>query len=132
VVLIAAAIAYRRIFVQDPGFPGYFTFLVLGALGPSAALLPAAMPVINWHALSLAVFMTLLISLMWEVTLAVPYGWWGFQDRSMIGLRITAWSRLPIEEVCVWIAVTYATVIVYEIVRRWQSSGKKIRHALLG
>lgn len=132
VVLIAAAIAYRRIFVQDPGFPGYFTFLVLGALGPSAALLPAAMPVINWRALSLAVFMILLISLMWEVTLAVPYGWWGFQDRSMIGLRITAWSRLPIEEVCVWIAVTYATVIVYEIVRRWQSSGKKIRHALLG
>ena len=131
-VLIVAAIAYRRIFVQDPGFPGYFVFLVLGALGPSAALLPAAMPVINWRALSLAVFNILLISLLWEVTLAVPYGWWGFQDRSMIGLRITAWSRLPIEEVCVWIAVTYATVIVYEIVRRWQSSGKRIRHALLG
>ncbi len=132
VVLIAAAIAYRSIFVAEPGFPGYFVFLVLGALGPSAALLPAAMPVINWRALSLAVFMILLISLLWEVTLAVPYGWWGFQDRSMIGLRITAWNRLPIEEVCVWVAVTYATVIVYEIVRRWQASGKKIRHAFLG
>jgi hypothetical protein len=131
-VLITAAIAYRYFFVQDAGFPGYFTFLVLGALGPSAALLPAAMPVINWRALSLTVFMMLLISLMWEVTLAVPYGWWGFQDRSMIGLRITAWSRLPIEEVCVWIAVTYATVIVYEVVRRWQASGKKIGHALIG
>jgi hypothetical protein len=132
VVLIAAAIAYRKLFVQDPGFPGYFTFLVLGALGPSAALLPAAMPVINWRALSLAVFILLLISLLWEVTLALPYGWWGFQDSAMIGLRITAWNRLPIEEVCVRIAVTYATVIVYEIVRRWQSSGKRIGHALLG
>lgn len=131
-VLIAAAIAYRKALVQEPGFPGYFVFLVLGALGPSAALLPAAMPVINWRALSLAVFNILLISLLWEVTLAVPYGWWGFQDGAMIGLRISAWSRLPIEEVCVWIAVTYATVIVYEIVRRWQSSGKRIRHALLG
>lgn len=131
-VLIAAAIAYRRIFVQDPGFPGYFTFLVLGALGPSAALLPAAKPVINWRALSLTVFILLLISLFWEVTLAVPYGWWGFQDSAMIGLRITAWNRLPIEEVCVWIAVTYATVIVYEIARRWRSSGKRIGHALLG
>ena len=50
----------------------------------------------------------------------------------MIGLRITAWNRLPIEEVCVWIAVTYATVIVYEIVRRWKSSGKRIGRALLG
>ena len=72
------------------------------------------------------------ISLLWEVTLAVPYGWWGFQDDAMIGVRITAWSRLPIEEVFVWIAVTYATVIVYEIVRRWQASGKRVRHALLG
>jgi hypothetical protein len=131
-VLIAAAIAYRRIFVQDPGFPGYFTFLVLGALGPSAALLPAAKPVINWRALSLTAFIILLISLLWEVTLAVPYGWWGFQDNAMIGVRIMAWNRLPIEEVCVWIAVTYATVIVYEIVKRWQSSGKRIRHALFG
>jgi len=132
VALIAAAIVYRKVFVAAPGFPGYFTFLVIGALGPSAALLPSAMPVINWRALSLALFVLLFTSLLWEVTLAVPYGWWGFQDDQMIGLRITAWSRLPVEEVCVWIAVTYATVIVYEIVRRWLSSGKKIKHALLG
>ena len=34
-------------------------------------------------------FMVLLISLLWEVTLALPYGWWNFQDEQMIGLRIT-------------------------------------------
>jgi len=132
VVLIAAALAYRKLFVPEPGFPSYFTFLVAGALAPSAALLPSAMPVINWRALSLTMFMILLISLLWEVTLALPYGWWGFQDPAMIGPRITAWSGLPIEEVCLWVAVTYATVIVYEIVRRWQASGKRILHALLG
>ena len=131
-VLIAAAILYRKLFVADPGFPGYFTFLVLGALGPSAALLPSAMPVINWRALSLTLFIFLLTSLVWEVTLALPYGWWGFQDDAMIGLRITAWSKLPIEEVCVWIAVTYATVIVYEVVRRWQASRRTMKHALIG
>ncbi|MDR3774162.1 MAG: hypothetical protein P4L26_12480 [Terracidiphilus sp.] len=131
-VLIAAAILYRNVFVPEPGFPAYFTFLVAGALGPSAALLPSAMPVINWRALSLTMFILLLTSLVWEVTLAVPYGWWGFQDGAMIGVRIAAWSRLPIEEVCVWLAVTYATVIVYEIVRRWQASGKRIKHALMG
>jgi hypothetical protein len=131
-VLIAAAIAYRKLFVAEPGFPGYFTALIIGALGPSAGLLPAAMPVINWRAFSLTAFMILLISLLWEVTLALPYGWWGFQNDAMIGIRVIAWNRLPIEEVCVWIAVTYATVIVYEIVRRWQASGKKIRHALVG
>ena len=132
VLLVAAAILFRWTFVKDPGFPGYFTFLVIGALGPSAALLPSAMPVINWRAFSLTMFMILLMSLLWEATLAVPYGWWDYQDAAMIGVRIHAWSRLPIEAVCLWIAVTYATVIVYEIVRRWQASGRKIRQALLG
>jgi hypothetical protein len=132
VVLIAAAILYRWTQVSEPGFPGYFTFLVIGALGPSAALLPAAMPVINWRAFSLTLFIILLTSLLWEATLGVPYGWWGFQDTEMIGVRITAWSRLPVEEVCVWIAVTYATVIVYEILRRWQASGKALMRALVG
>ena len=132
VVLIGAAILYRWAVVPEPGFPGYFTFLVAGALGPSAALLPSAMPVINWRALSLTLFILLLNSLLWEVTLAIPYGWWGFQDRAMIGVRIAAWSRLPVEEVCIWIAVTYSTVIVYEIVRRWQASDKRFVHALFG
>ena len=131
-LLIGAAILYRLAFVSEPGFPGYFTFLVAGALGPSAALLPSAMPVINWRAFSLTLFIILLTSLLWEVTLALPYGWWGFQDSAMIGVRITAWNRLPVEEVCVWIAVSYSTVIVYEIVRRWQASGKRLRKALFG
>lgn len=132
IVLIAAAIVYKRFFLHESGFPAYFTFLVAGALGPSAALLPTAMPVINWRALSLTLFIILLISLLWEVTLALPYGWWNFQDGALIGLRIAAWRGLPIEEVFVWIGVTYATVIVYEIVRRWQASGKRIKHALVG
>lgn len=131
-VLIAAAIVYRRTFVAAPGFPGYFVFLVVGAMLPSAALLPTALPVINWRALSLTALLMLLISLLWEATLGVPYGWWGFQDAQMIGIRITAWSRLPIEEICVWMAVTYATAIVYEIVRRWKSSGRSAKHAFFG
>jgi hypothetical protein len=131
-VLIASAIFFRKMFVSPPGFPGYFIFLVVAALGPSAALFPSALPVINWRALGLTFFLILLISLLWEATLALPYGWWGFRDAQMIGIYITAWNRLPIEEVLIWCAVTYATVIIYEIVRRWQSSGKRARHAFLG
>jgi hypothetical protein len=132
VALIGAAILYRAHYVHEPGFPGYFTFLVVAALGPSSILLPSALPVINWRAFSLTVFVILLTSLLWEATLGVPYGWWGFQADQMIGLRITAWDSLPIEEVVVWIAVTYQTVIVYEVVKRWQSSGKRVRAAFLG
>jgi hypothetical protein len=132
IALIAGAILFRRLFVPDAGFPGYFVFLVVAALGPSALLLPSALPVINWRALSLTLFFILLTSLLWEATLGLPYGWWGFQHAQMLGIYITAWSQLPIEEVLVWITVTYATVIVYEVVRRWQSSGKPARHAFFG
>jgi hypothetical protein len=132
IALIAGAILFRRLFVPDPGFPGYFIFLVVAALGPSALLLPSARPVINWRALSLTLFFILLTSLLWEATLGLPYGWWAFQHTRMLGIYITAWSELPIEEVLVWITVTYATVIVYEVVRRWQSSGRRARHAFFG
>ena len=130
--LIAGAILFRHFVVGEPGFPGYFVFLVIGALGPSALLFPSALPVINWRAFGLTFFLILLISLLWEATLALPYGWWGFREEQMVGIHITAWSRLPIEEVMVWCAVTYATTIVYETVRRWKASGKGAMHAFLG
>ena len=131
IFVILAAILYKRNH-GGPGFPGYFTFLALTALLPSSMFLPMARPVINWRALSLTMFMIVLISSLWEVTLAVPYGWWNFRDEQMIGIRITAWARLPVEEVFVWVAVTYSTVIVYEILKRWKASGRTLIHALTG
>jgi hypothetical protein len=50
----------------------------------------------------------------------------------MMGLFIGAWAGLPIEAVCVWIAVTYATAIVFEIVKLWLASEKSAKHAFLG
>jgi hypothetical protein len=50
----------------------------------------------------------------------------------MMGLFIGAWSGLPIEEVCVWIAVTYATVIVFEVVKVLLASERSARETLLG
>lgn len=131
--LIAIAVIYKKFFSTTPqGFPGYFTFLVAGALVPAASFFPSAKPFINWRAFSLTAFFVLLVSLLWEATLALPYGWWAFQDQQMIGIFIGAWSKLPIEEVCVWIAVTYATAIVFEVVKLWQASGRPVRHAFLG
>ena len=49
--------------------------------------------------------------------MGVPYQWWGFQDRQMLGLYIDAWCRLPVEEIVVWMAVTATTVIFYEVVK---------------
>jgi hypothetical protein len=133
VALIGGAIVFRRLALPDaPGFPGYFTFLVLMILLPSIALYSAVNRVINWRALSLTVFMILLTSLLWEATLAIPYGWWGYQPTAMVGVDIRAWDNLPIEAVFVWMAVTFATVLVYETIRCWHASGKRARHAFFG
>jgi hypothetical protein len=134
-ILIGAAWLYKKHFAADAdraGFPGYFAFLVAGALIPAMSFYPVARRFINWRAFSLTLFFMLLVSELWEVTLALPYGWWGFQHREMMGLFVSAWSGLPIEEVCVWIAVTYATTIVFEVVKVWQASGHKAKRAFLG
>jgi len=125
--LIVAAVLYKKLLSPAPqGFPGYFTFIVAGALAPSAALFPVARGRINWRALGATMFLVVLISLIWEVTLAVPYGWWGFRPEEMVGLFVRAWSGLPVEEVVVWVAVTWATVIVYEVMKAWVRGGSEV------
>ncbi len=135
IVLIGAAWVYKKHFASpenQPGFPGYFAFLVLGALGPAVSFFPVARRFINWRALSLTLFFMVLVSLVWEATLAVPYDWWNFQPRQMTGLFIKAWAYLPIEEICVWIAVTYATVIVFEVIKVVIASQRSVRETLVG
>src|SRR5215831_3980573 len=123
-VLIAAAILYKKMLSPVPdGFPGYFTFLVCVGLVPAAGFFPTVKPFINWRAFGLTLFFVLLVSLLWEVTLAIPYGWWGYQPRQMLGVFVGAWSGLPLEAVCVWIAVTYGTAILFEAFKLWQASG---------
>jgi hypothetical protein len=132
-VLIAAAIAYRKLLSAEPqGFPAYFTVLVVGGLLPATGFFESVQPVINWRAFSLTVFFIVLVSVIWEATLAVPYGWWGYQADAMLGVSVGAWSGLPIEAVCVWIAVTYATVIVFEVVKLWLASERRAGDVLLG
>ena len=132
VVLIAAAVTYKKWFseVRD-GLPGYFIVLVVGGLVPSMSLYPNIRKFINWRALSLTMFFILLVSMLWEATLALPYGWWNYQHRAMLGVFIGAWSDLPIEAVLVWLAVTYGTVILFESVKIWQASGRRAQQVFL-
>jgi hypothetical protein len=132
-LLIAIAILYKKLHSPFPqGFPGYFTVLILGGVVPSATLFGTARRFINWRAFSLTIFMILLISLFWEATLAVPYQWWGYQQKEMMGISIGAWAGLPVEAVLVWIAVTYGTTIVYEVIKVWQASGRSAKSAFFG
>jgi hypothetical protein len=126
-VLIAMAVIYKKYFSSVPeGWPGYFIVLVAGGLIPSVSFYPATRRFINWRALSLTMFYVLLVSMLWEATLALPYGWWNYQHREMSGVFIGAWSVL------VWLAVTYGAVIVFEAVKIWQASERRAKEVFLG
>ncbi len=129
--LILAAIIYKKFFSETPaGFPWYFIYIMTVAIIPSMALYKSVRPFINWRAFSFTFFIIVLISLIWETTLALPYGWWGFQDNAMIGIYIDAWHRLPIEEIFVWFTVSYATIIIFETIKIWLASRKRLKDFL--
>src|SRR5256714_15512886 len=117
VVLIAAAVLYRK-FVSGAadGFPWYFIYLVCASIIPSAGFFHTAQPFINWRAFSFTFFLLLLISLLWEVTLALAYGLWSYRPRALMGLHIGAWFGLPLEAVCVWVAVRFTTIMTDEVI----------------
>lgn len=133
VLLVAAALIYKKMFsAESQGFPGYFTVLVVGGLIPAAGFYATVKASINWRAFSLVLLYVLLVSLVWEATLALPYGWWGYQPNQMLGLSVKAWSNLPLEAVCVWIAVTYGTTITFQVVKLWLPSQKPASEAFFG
>ncbi len=132
-VLIGEGFVYKKYFsdVRD-GWPGYLIVLVLGGLTPAMSFYPATKRFINWRALSMTMFFIMLVSMLWEATLALPYGWWNYQHRAMMGVFIGAWCDLPIEAVLVWLAVSYGTVILFEAVKIWQASGRPMREMMIG
>jgi hypothetical protein len=133
VILIAAAILYRKFLSgASEGFPWYFIYLVCASLIPSAGFFRTAQRFINWRAFSFTFFLLLLISLLWEVTLALPYGWWEYRSRVLMGLHIGAWFDLPIEAACVWMSVTFTTIITYEVIKIWKALGTRALEAFFG
>jgi hypothetical protein len=130
--LIAAATIYKNYFTATPGLPGYFIFLMLVNVIPCALFLPAVTPKINWRAFTSALFFVLLTSILWEATLAIPYGWWGYKPGPMIGIFIDAWTGLPIEATLLWIVFSYVEIILYVVVREWLASGKPLKVVLFG
>ena len=133
VVLIAAAFLYKYNGPIPEGFPGYALFLICVGIMPSIMFFDASVHFINWRAFSFTMFVVLFISLFWEGVLAVPYQWWGYQDRQMLGLMLNGLTDLPIEEPLLWTAASWATVIIYEATHQflhWGPAG--IREIFFG
>ena len=114
------------------GFSGYFTFEVLLALLPTIVFFRGVQQLINWHAFAFAWGALLLLSVVWEATLAVPYGWWGYKNEQMLGLQILAWHRLPVEAVLLWLMAAWGAVISYEFWRAYFHMARPLMEALFG
>ena len=142
VVLIILAIIIQRIFGHDPNvppgapqipavcampqphgftsgkvFPLYFTLLVALIVLPSIFLFNKSKEFINAGALHMTILIGTLISLIWETTMAIPYGWWGYQPDFMLGIYVAPWYNLPLESVILWITAGWSTIFMYEFFR---------------
>lgn len=118
--LVAGAVAVKAwdpLGQAVPGFPGYFTFMVLIVIVPTAMFFHVVLRFVNVRALVFTLQWMLLIALLWEATLALPYGWWDYEPSQMIGIFITPWSNLPIEEPILWGAATWSNIALYEVAK---------------
>jgi hypothetical protein len=96
--------------------PEYFLFILFFGITPALLLTPLVYYRVNWQAVSFVLLSVLIISIIWEVTMGIPYGWWGYRREMMMGIFIKPWFNLPLEAVAVWLTVTFTTVTVYEAI----------------
>jgi hypothetical protein len=132
--LLAAVCVYKRFGPHEyrEGLPVYGLLLIGFSIVPNVLLYRALGRFVNERALLFTMSVVVLVSLIWEVTLALPHGWWDYQREQMMGLTITPWSRLPIEAVVLWVAAGWGNVILYEFFRFQVHSGRKVRSCLVG
>jgi hypothetical protein len=134
-LLFVLAVFYKKVLAAPDhraGFPLYMTFLLVAAVVPGMLLHRCAEPFINWRAFSITLMWVLLTSLLWEATLASPFGWWRYEREWMMGLHVRAWADLPVEAVVLWLAVAYTTIAVYETIKVVMHMNRPAGAALLG
>jgi hypothetical protein len=136
IVAAVAAVAAVILWRVNGTFPTYFAFLAAGALLPAIFLYRAIGNLTNWPAFAVTTLYVILTSVIWEVTLAIPRQWWGYQPSGMIGVTIAAWSRgdaiFPIEAAVVWIFAPFASVLTYEFAKALTHHPLPTKTALFG
>jgi hypothetical protein len=130
--LFAAVYAFKKLGAHDhhEGFPGYALVLLGGALLPNYTVYPAISRFINKQAMLFTMMGVVLLSLLWEVTLGLPNGWWGYRPEMMMGIFIHPWSSLPLEAFFLWMMAGWGNVVLFEFFRMKIYSGRPGRDLL--
>jgi len=125
VVVVAAGIGLKVWWSQGRVWvPYYFTYLVVIGFVPAIIAYNATKDLVNWRALSLAVLYVLGTSIIWEVTLAFPRQWWGYQPDALLGVVVHPWTvdpswPFPIEAALVWLSAPFSCIFTYELVKAY-------------
>jgi hypothetical protein len=134
--LLAAAIAVTSYNVGHLAVPLYATFLIVTAFVPAIGLYRSVGDFVNWRAFGATEMWVIGTSLAYEVTLAIPLGWWGYQPEATMGVFIARWSSplslFPVEAVAVWIAAPFSCVLTYEWVKAYLHHPAPTLRAKLG
>ena len=117
---------------DSTGWPYYLIVEVLIVFLPLSAVYTNVHQFTNPRAFMFVLVLHVLVSLAWEVTLALPYGWWDYQGHAMAGITITAWSNLAIEASALWLSVGWASMFIYETTKIKVLSGRTWKEVLLG
>jgi len=107
ITLIVCAISFTILKqLLNPGkslWPGYILFLLICAYIPYLFFWKLTKLYVNRRAFAFTIIITTLISIIWEVTLALPRGYWNYNHNYMIGIFISPWSNIPFEAITVWL-----------------------------
>ena len=132
VALFVLGLIIKKTGPYPEGFPGYFTFMIFMMILPCVFLFNSLRYLINWRAFTFMSFVLLLVSIVYEATLGVPYGWWKYHNDQMLGILIKAWSDLPVEAVLLWIMAAFGTVLLFEALRYYFYLKQPLKRALFG
>jgi hypothetical protein len=135
-VAAAAGVAALLLWRINGHFPTYFVFISAGALLPAMFLYRAIGHLTNWPAFAATTLYVIVTSLIWEVTLAIPREWWGYEASGMMGLTIRAWSRgdaiFPVEAAAVWLFAPFSSILTYEFAKALTHHPRETTVALFG
>jgi hypothetical protein len=136
IVAAGATLTALVLWWVNGNFPTYFAFLAAGAVLPAMFLYRAIGKLTNWPAFAVTTLYVIVTSLVWEVTLAIPRQWWGYEPSGMIGLTIAAWSRgdaiFPVEAAVVWLFAPFSSILTYEFAKALTHHPRATKVALFG
>ena len=114
------------------GLPYYLLAEIVIVFVPLSALYTRVHRFTNPRAFLFVMMIHILVSVVWEATFALPFGWWNYQPASMMGIFVEAWSNLAIEACGLWLSVGWASMFVYESTKIKVVTGKTWREVLFG